>query len=175
MVQKRNDKVARAMLAIARPGRAPQHIGYRRWAVWCLSCKSSFVAGNKFADYCSQKCRDATRDQKRRHERHVELATLTRQCECCLDWFASENPRRRYCTDTCRNKQWRRASRDIAVRPTTCAECPARIEQPRANRRFCSDACRQRAATHSRGREPTHRPGAVPPSPTGHNSNGVSA
>lgn len=139
----RHDQVQQvAWASIATPGRAPLHLGNRRWATWCDNCRTRFIAGTQFARYCSQRCRDRAKATTSQHAQQVALAALTRRCEHCLEWMLTLNPRRRFCSDTCRNASWRAERRDTATPARLCEWCPATITQRHRRRRFCSDACR---------------------------------
>lgn len=131
-----------AWTSIATPGRAPVHLGNRRWATWCEQCRSRFVAGTQFARYCSQRCRDRAKATTSHHAHQVALAALTRRCEHCLEWILTVNPRRRFCGDSCRNASWRAACRDTATPARACQWCEATLQRRHQRRRFCGDACR---------------------------------
>lgn len=131
-----------AWASIATPGRAPLHLGNRRWATWCENCRARFVVGTQFARYCSQPCRDRAKTTTTHHAHQVALAALTRRCEHCLEWMLALNPRRRFCSDTCRNAAWRATSRDTATPTRACRWCEATMTRRHQRRRFCGDACR---------------------------------
>jgi len=133
-----------AWQAIASAGRAPQKIGDRRWLVWCVECRSHFLGGTRFAQFCSQGCRDRRRGAVGRKIASGRAVGL-RLCEQCLVQMEVVNPRQKFCSDACRYRAWWLQHHGAVVTSRACRYCGEPIVAETSRRRFCNTSCRRAA------------------------------
>jgi len=111
----------------------------------CEHCGIIFDAKGT-GKYCTTKCYNAVRSQRRLAKYKAERPAETKSCQLCGTSFASTKSQQRYCSDRCRAKE--ASARKNPPTKTNCVRCGKEFTRSPLFRTYCSEECA--AATSAR-------------------------
>lgn len=101
----------------------------------CVICQKTFAKKLPFSTVCSQSCRSLLAKRDYSWEDGYRIP-----CEYCGDFFKSNQPQAKLCSDRCREAVKAEAYKSYTI---TCCSCQKTFESNQKNQQFCSTDCRK--------------------------------
>lgn len=113
----------------------------------CASCGSLFFQKTKSHQYCSDKCAERKREERKRQQRPAPAQS---PCCVCGQIFTKNRSTAKFCSSKCRSigtySEVRNRRAEVRGIPGVCAHCGTQFSKNRrADKKYCTIKCRDKA------------------------------